>query len=110
MQFLLVSIREAHASDAWQMSSNERDGVVHATPKNLAERCELAETCVAGLKVDFPTLVDGFDDATDEAYHGWPERLCLVDTDGRIRFLSAPGPFGFDPDALATALAALPAR
>src|SRR5262245_1354856 len=100
----MVYIREAHPSDAWQMSSNERDGVVHASPKTDAERCGLAQTCAGKLPVKFPALVDGLDNAVDETYTGWPERIYLIGRDGRIRYKSLPGPFGFVPDELAAAL------
>ena len=109
-EFFLVYIREAHASDAWSLASNERDGVVHPTPRSDSERCGLARTCVADLQVNFPALVDGLDNATDEAWCAWPERLFLIGRDGRIAYLSAPGPFGFEPAGLGAALAALHGR
>jgi type I thyroxine 5'-deiodinase len=106
-EFFLVYIREAHASDAWQLESNARDGVVHRTPQSDGERCGLAQSCVSGLKVEFPALVDGMDNATDQAWCAWPERLFLIDRDGRIAYLSAPGPFGFEPAGLGAALQAM---
>lgn len=107
-EFLMVYIREAHPSDAWQVSSNERDGVVHRSPRDLAERSDLARTCVAELDVGFTAVVDGLDEATDEAYTAWPERIYLVGSDGRVLYKSLPGPFGFEPDELEAALRALP--
>ena len=103
-EFFMVYIREAHPSDGWQMSANERDDVVHASPKTDAERCGLAETCTGKLEIEFPALVDGLDNATDEAYTGWPERIYLIGRDGRIRYKSRPGPFGFEPDELRSEL------
>ena len=47
------------------------------------------------------------DDATERAYTAWPERLYLIDRDGRIAYKSAPGPFGFKPAALEAALTQL---
>ena len=99
-EFFMVYIREAHPSDAWQISANERDEVVHASPTTDSERCGLAQTCTGQLEIDFPALVDGLDNATDEAYTGWPERIYLIGRDGRIRYKSGPGPFGFEPDEL----------
>ena len=106
-EFFMVYIREAHPSDAWQLSSNEQAGVVHSSPKTEAERCELAQTCSTKLELGFPALVDGLDNATDEAYTGWPERIYLIGKDGRIRYKSRPGPFGFEPDELKAALESL---
>jgi len=31
----------------------------------------------------------------EKAYTGWPDRLYLIDKEGRVAFKSAPGPFGF---------------
>jgi hypothetical protein len=99
-EFFMVYIREAHPSDVWQLSANLRDDVVHASPKSEAERCGLAQACTTRLELGFPALVDGLDNATDEAYTGWPERIYLIGADGRIRYKGAPGPFGFEPDEL----------
>ena len=48
---------------------------------------------------------DGIDDAVERAYTGWPDRLYIIDTDGRVRFKTGPGPFGFDTKALEDELA-----
>jgi type I thyroxine 5'-deiodinase len=37
-------------------------------------------------------------------YTGWPDRLLLIDRDGRVVYKSRPGPFGFEPAQLETAL------
>ena len=94
-EFFMVYIREAHPSDAWQISSNERDQVVYSSPVTGEERCDLAQTCTIKTTCTFPALVDGLDNATDEAYTGWPERIYVIGRDGLIRYKSAPGPFGF---------------
>ena len=101
MEFFVVYIREAHPSDAWQMASNVRDQVVFASPKNIEEKQGIAQLCVTHLGIEIPALIDGFDNATEVAYTGWPDRLYLIDRDGRIAYKSAPGPFGFHPDQLA---------
>lgn len=104
--FLIVYIGEAHPSDAWQLPSNVRDRVVYASPANDDERSELAGVCVTRLGIKLPALVDRFDDATDTAYSGWPDRLYLIDRQGRIAYKSNPGPFGFKPAELEAALKA----
>ena len=68
----------------------------------------VAELCVTNLAIEVPALVDHFDDATERAYTGWPERLYLVNREGRVAYKSKPGPFGFKPDELSAALAKLP--
>ena len=95
--FYVVYIREAHPSDAWQLSSNVRDDVVLASPASYAEKADVAGMCVKRLGIEFPALVDGFDNATEVAYTGWPDRLYVVDREGRIAYKARPGPFGFVP-------------
>ncbi|MBI3406719.1 MAG: hypothetical protein HY046_14795 [Acidobacteria bacterium] len=101
VEFFVIYIREAHPSDAWQMASNVREQVVFASPKNLEEKEGVAQMCVTRLGIEIPALIDTFDNATEVAYTGWPDRLYLINREGHIVYKSAPGPFGFHPDALA---------
>ena len=103
-EFFVVYIGEAHPSDAWQLPTNIKDAVVYSSPTDAAARAELANVCVVRLGIKLPAVVDGFDDATEKAYSGWPDRLYLIDRDGRIAYKSRPGPFGFKPDELEAAL------
>jgi hypothetical protein len=102
--FYVVYIREAHASDAWQMDSNLRDNVIFASPKNVEEKAEIGQLCVVKLGIEFPALLDGFDNATDTAYTGWPDRLYVIDRKGRVAHKSGAGPFGFHPEGVAEVL------
>ena len=100
----MVYIQEAHPVDLWQVSSNLRDGVLLASPQTPEERTGDAEMCVVKLAIKLPSLVDGIDNRVERAYTGWPDRLYLIGTDGRVRFKSAPGPFGFSTADLERAL------
>src|SRR5881392_2129065 len=102
--FYVVYIGEAHPSDAWQLPSNLEDKVIYESPKSLSERSDLAEVCVTKLGIKLTAVVDRIDDAVERAYTGWPDRLYLIDKDGRIAYKSRPGPFGFKPADLETAL------
>lgn len=86
------------------MGSNVREGVVFRDPRTEAERVQVADTCVRKLGIRFPALVDGIDNTVEHAYTGWPDRLYLIDRDGRVEYKSAPGPFGFEPKDLESAL------
>lgn len=103
--FYVVYIREAHPSDIWQMGVNVRENVVYQSPQNTEERVELANVCVKNLGIEMPALVDNFDNSTDTAYSGWPDRLYVIDRDGTIAYKSAPGPFGFKPADMERVLA-----
>jgi Iodothyronine deiodinase len=102
--FFAVYIVEAHPTDVWQMQSNVKDQVLFASPKNEQERAFVAGACVRKLGIEFPAVLDEFNNATEQAYTGWPDRLYLIDARGRVAYKSKPGPFGFKPDELKTAL------
>ena len=105
VQFLVVYITEAHPSDVWQMESNVRDQVVFASPKTEEERAFVAGACVRTLGIKMPAVLDEFGNSTERAYTGWPDRMYLIDSQGRIAYKSKPGPFGFKPAELEAALA-----
>ena len=100
-------IEEAHASDAWQVAVNEREKVVFAAPRTFGERADVGAVCVKQLKVDLPMVVDEIDNRTERAYTAWPDRLYVIDAQGRIAFKSPAGPFGFQVEPVERALAAL---
>jgi hypothetical protein len=110
ISFLAVYILEAHPSDVWQMESNVRDKVVFASPKDFEERASVAGTCVRKLGIRFPAVIDGFDNTTEKAYTGWPDRIYLIDAKGRVAYKSRPGPFGFKPEELKASLVRLPSE
>jgi hypothetical protein len=86
------------------MQSNIKDSVVFASPKNEEERAFIAGACVRKLGLEFPAVLDEFGNSTERAYTGWPDRIYLIDSQGRIAYKSLPGPFGFKPDLLEAAL------
>lgn len=104
VEFLVVYITEAHPSDVWQMQSNIKDQVVFATPRNEDERASVAGTCVRKLGIQIPAVLDEFGNSTESAYTAWPDRLYLIDGNGKVAYKSKPGPFGFHPDDLQAAL------
>lgn len=94
-KIFLVYVREAHPQDGWWMNSNRRIGIDPRQPQNNTERREIAATCQKHLDLDVPFLVDTTDDVVGATYSGMPNRLYVIDTDGRIAFKNARGPFGF---------------
>jgi hypothetical protein len=73
-------------------------------PKTDEERRGVASTCAVNLRVEMPVAVDGVDNVVASAYGGWPDRLYLVGSAGRIVFQGGEGPFGFKPDELERAI------
>jgi type I thyroxine 5'-deiodinase len=100
----VVYITEAHPSDVWQMESNIKDKVIFASPRNEDERSSVAGTCVRKLGIEIPALLDEFGNSTEVAYTAWPDRLYLIDADGKVAYKSKPGPFGFKPNDLEAAM------
>jgi type I thyroxine 5'-deiodinase len=86
------------------MGSNIRDEVIFRSPRTAEERTDIAGACVRNLGINLPALLDHMDDATERAYTGWPDRLYVIDSQGRVVFKSAPGPFGFKPGPMEEAL------
>jgi hypothetical protein len=97
-------VREAHASDGWVLPGNEKLGISVAHHKDFAERCQVAKTCCASLKMTMPMVVDEIDDRVGIAYSGMPDRLYLVDSHGRVAYKGGRGPFGYKPSELEQAL------
>lgn len=106
-QFFLVYVREAHPNDGWWMMSNQRVGIDVTQPQTDDQRRDVATTCQSRLSLSIPFLVDSVDDAVGAQYSGMPNRLYLIDTEGRIAFKNGRGPFGFHPQELEQALVLL---
>jgi tetratricopeptide (TPR) repeat protein len=92
----IVYISEAHASDdSWPVGYAKEMGIKEHT--NYGERCAVAEKLVKDKKLTIPCLIDNMDNKAAEAYQGWPDRVFLVRTDGRLAVAAARGPWGFKP-------------
>jgi hypothetical protein len=104
--FFVVYIKEAHPEDGWVLASNREEEIVVADPASQDERRGVAEACAVRLQIRMPLLIDGMDNETARQYGGWPDRLYLIDKDGRIAFQGGEGPFGFKPEELERAIRA----
>jgi Iodothyronine deiodinase len=102
--FYIVYIQEAHPIDAWQVDDNLRDDVLVASTMTKDDRVNAAGICIRNLGIELPALVDDPDNHVERAYTGWPDRLYVIDRDGRIAHKSAAGPFGFKPAEVQAAL------
>jgi type I thyroxine 5'-deiodinase len=93
------------------MQSNVKEQVVFASPRSEDERANVAGTCVRKLGIEIPAVLDEFGNSTESTYTAWPDRLYLIDSTGKVKYKSKPGPFGFHPDDLQAALKKIvPAR
>lgn len=104
VEFLGIYVREAHPTDGWRMKSNDNAGVSFAQPLTKIGREEVAAKCCSTLKMTIPLLVDDIDDRVGHLYSGMPDRLYLIDKNGRIAYKGGRGPFGFTPGELEQAI------
>src|SRR5262245_24560864 len=105
VQFINVYVREAHPTDGWRMSSNDKDGVAIAQPTTDAERSEAAAQRCAAITMTVARGVDKMDDHVGHLYSGMPDRLYLIDRTGKVAYKGGRGPFGFKPQELEQAIA-----
>jgi hypothetical protein len=89
------------------MQSNDKEGVTIAQPKTTKERTKIAFECCSVLKMTMPLLVDEVNDRVGHAYSGMPDRLYLIDREGKIAYKGGRGPFGFKPGELEQAIVML---
>jgi Iodothyronine deiodinase len=95
-EFRIVYIKEAHAADSsWPMQVAIEKGINEH--KTLEDRCATAEMLLKDKRLTIPCVIDGMDNAANEAYHAWPDRIFIVRTDGRLSVAAGQGPFGFKP-------------
>ena len=95
VHFRVIYIREAHPTDGWQVPQNLKDNVLVADPKTLDERQKVAKEFAVMFRVSLPICVDTLDDQVEKAYAGWPDRLYVIDSAGKIAHKGGPGPTGF---------------
>ena len=93
----MVYIREAHPEDGWQVPQNRQQGIIVTDPRTIEERNKVAAKACTMLKIKLPCLVDGMDDAANKAYGAWPDRIYIVDREGKIAVAGGQGPGGFPP-------------
>lgn len=118
--FAYVYVEEAHACDEWPLGSVES----HPQPKTEAARLALARRFAreyaapahaAAAAPPIPVLVDRLDNAFNQAYAVWPERLFVLEpteaakgrvSGARLAYVAEPkDELGFDRSALHRVLA-----
>jgi len=114
IQFLLIYIREAHPVDEWWLGGGITGKMLKASkskaatdvydPKTIEERKAVASQCEAALQYGIHTYVDDMEDTASKAYAALPTRLYLIGLEGLVVYAGGPGPFGFKPAELQTAI------
>lgn len=106
IHFLCVYIKEAHPTDGSQSPANIDDEVLFAQPTTEDERAEVAAVCMLRYHFSFPMVLDDMTDAVGTTYMAMPERLYVLDADGRVAWKCGLGPHLFDPDGFEAAITA----
>lgn len=88
------------------MDSNEEQGVCYAQPVTFEDRVRIASDFVQRCDYEIPLAIDRIDNAANELYAGWPERLYIVEADRTIAYKGKTGPFGYHPEEVAAWLLA----
>lgn len=95
-EFRIVYINEAHAEDSsWPVPYAAEKGI--GEHEDYGARCSTAEMLLTDKELTIPCIIDGMDNAVNQAYNGWPDRVFVVRTDGRLAVAAAKGPWGFVP-------------
>lgn len=108
VEFLRIYIREAHPTDhKGPTETNGKAGILIKQPVTLDDRCSVAGQCSATLNIQGPLVVDEIDNRVGRAWGGWPDRLYIINRDGRVAYRGGPGPFGFNPREMEQSLVLL---
>lgn len=109
IHFLCVYIKEAHPTDGSQSPANIDDDVLFTQPTTEDERAEVAAACMLRFHFSFPMVLDDMTDVVGSTYMAMPERLYVLDAEGRVVWKCGLGPHLFDPDGFEAKIKALAA-
>ena len=94
-EFRLVYICEAHAIDGrLPMPLKDGNGNQIREHRTYQERCGIAQTLIDEKKLTLPVLIDQMNDNTSRVYYALPDRLFVVQKDGRVAVRADRGPRG----------------
>lgn len=100
-EFLMVYIREAHPESVLTVEEGGKDVLKRFVQTNdYKSRVASAAACYNLLDLPYPIVVDKEDNQVKEAWSGWPIRLMVVNTKGKLVFDGGRGPGGFQPEKL----------
>lgn len=107
VDFTLIYIREAHPDDGWQVPANKRDNIIVNDPKTIDERKKVALDFAKQFTIKIPTFVDTMDDKASKLFAAWPDRIYVLERDGKVCYRGGLGPAGFKPSEVPPVLRSL---
>ena len=99
VDFYMIQIREAHASDVWPIG-NIVSVKEHCT---LSDRLAAAHRMVKETQLEIPVLADTMDNTFLELYKPWPFRFFVV-VDGILKLVGMPKEARYDTTDLVECL------
>ncbi|POG72765.1 iodothyronine deiodinase [Rhizophagus irregularis DAOM 181602=DAOM 197198] len=99
IDFYMIQIREAHASDVWPIG-NVVSVKEHRT---LTDRLSAAHEMVKETKLEIPVLSDTMDDTFLKLYAPWPFRFFVI-VDGILKLVGMPKEARYDTTDLVECL------
>lgn len=99
VEFLTIYIKEAHAVDGWELAHNHEGEkeICYLQPQTTESRISIACDFINHYSYPIPLLVDDIDNIACYRYSALPERLYIIEADGKIAHKGEVGPTGFDP-------------
>jgi Iodothyronine deiodinase len=107
VDFRIVYIRDTHPTLGFRAPTNDRRGISsEEEPRTLADREKWARQDRKKMKCTIPVIMDTFDDRTLRAYNAFPQRVYVLDRNGKVVY-SSSGLVGFDLDGVTRAVKSL---
>src|SRR6266568_4536403 len=112
--FIVLSVMAGGPKDAIYMvryalphmhRGNLKDDVCYAQPRTVSDRLAIANDFTKRFKYPLPFGVDDMQNAGNNAYAAWPERLYIIDENGKIAYRGGMGPFNYNPSEVRAWLA-----
>jgi type I thyroxine 5'-deiodinase len=107
VEFCLIYVREAHPNERvmdFFSHDNLQQGINIPRHANESERSAAAQLMCQRLDLEMTTLIDDMENTTGMNYSAFPDRLYLVNREGRIAYKGRHGPEGFEPEELEAAI------
>ncbi len=96
IDFIIIYIKEAHASDGWKFDGPQYSFI--ANHKDLQDRIEAVRVMIERgnitKEIKISVYCDTMDDHTNHLFRGWPERLYVFHNQ-TILFRGENGPTGY---------------
>ena len=92
-EFCCVYIKAAHPLEGWVLPDNTLEGIEVESPDTKEERAAVTAICMLRYNFPFRMVLDSMTDEAEEKYRSEPDRLYVIDAEGKIAWEPAWGLF-----------------